>query len=204
MLKRALIAGAGQPALAELTTYFLNPFTTYRRSRSKMENRRLSVWQSFSSACRWREQRRPPLMRIEELIVTSCGSRCVSACQPIVSSSRQIVEVLRTHQQTTDSEVVRGTSVHLPQNNSQKRNSTRCSRPTCAEHDRWGGRKTPRRAPSFGWQTRIFCPAGLCARRACPERASGFRLRTVVDNADAVRVSGRRRRWSSRRTCFSC
>ena len=47
------------------------------------------------------KQRRPPLKKTEELIVTPCGSRCVSACQPIVSSSRQMVEVLRTHRKTT-------------------------------------------------------------------------------------------------------
>ncbi len=42
----------------------------------------------------------------EELVITSCGSRCVSACQPIVSSSRQMIEVLRTHQQTTVLEAI--------------------------------------------------------------------------------------------------
>jgi hypothetical protein len=40
-------------------------------------------------------------MRIEELEVTPCGSRCVWACQSIVSSSRQMVEVLRKRHQTT-------------------------------------------------------------------------------------------------------
>jgi len=68
-------------------------------------------------------------MRIEELIVMPCGSRCVSARQPIVSSSRQMVEVLGIPGNRPISGVGRGTSVHLPQENSQKRNSTRCSRP---------------------------------------------------------------------------
>ncbi len=43
------------------------------------------------------------MQKTEELVVTPCGSRCVWASQSIVSSSRQMVEVLRTRQKTTHS-----------------------------------------------------------------------------------------------------